>query len=384
MADEAATVETSEVAIPEFDLSPETEQEVEQSVLSANAGKAKDELLEQIQAAKEAKRTELIEANKPILAKAAELKALPENKDKSDDELYELAQDEVEKANPNAGAFSATLDDDFFGVGKPSAGSNSGQGAKSAPAIPEELKPEWEEVQSIKQDPVAAIYLKAKKEGKVRDFMDLLGSLPPDPDKLSPEKIKEMEIRHFDPNISEDDLQEVLEEFKEKKTFEKIKDVSAFAAQLRQIRQSDLQLLEGKVTASTAATREAQQRAMSEAQRELNDTLKGKVFYGVTITDQVANSVLSTLRQTGISFAKPDGSLDVQRAITSVLRENHFHDMLQAAYDRGVKQASKKEAIKRGKPLTGLRARTSIPSNQQKNTRQEVDEIIKRKMGGAK
>jgi len=51
----------------------------------------------------------------------------------------------------------------------------------------------------------------------------------------------------------------------------------------------------------------------------------------------------------------------VQRAITSVLRENHFHDMLQAAYDRGVKQASKKEAIKRGKPLTGLRARTSIP-----------------------
>jgi hypothetical protein len=72
-----------EVQLPEFDLDPEVESEVEAAVLASNTGKAKDQLEVEIKAAKEAKKNELIEANKPFYVKAAELAALPENKDKT-------------------------------------------------------------------------------------------------------------------------------------------------------------------------------------------------------------------------------------------------------------------------------------------------------------
>jgi hypothetical protein len=385
---EVATLEKEEeivttvVAEQEFDLDPELESEIEASVLAANAGKAKDQLENEIKTAKEAKKNELIEANKPILAKATELKALAENKDKTDDELYELAQAELDKVNPpKTDDETPKLGDDFFGVANPKSTDKETPAAETEFNVPEAFKPQWERAKKITEDPVADIYFKAKEAGQVQDFLGLLDTLPPDPDKMSPEMLKEMEIRFYDKNITPEDLEEVLEEFKEKKNFEKMKDVSSFAALLRQDRQNGLKMLEGSVTSKATATKESIVKATQEAESELNGTYKGKLFFGVPVTDEVVNKVMNSIRQNGISFKRADGSPDVSKAIQSALVESYLPDMLQEAFNRGVRTASKKEAIKRGKPLTGLKARTGIVKSPTVSRQEALKKVWEEKNG---
>ena len=371
------------VQLPEFDLEPEVESEVEAAVLAAHTGKAKDQLEAEIKAAKEAKKKELVETYKPLLDKATALKALPENEGKTDDELLEMAQSEIEKAAPD-GDDTPKLGEDFFGVGAKAEKKDAQAGTKPTAefVVPDEYKPQWERAKKITEDPLADIYFKAKEAGQVKDFMDLLGRMTPDPDTLSPEQLKEMQVRSYDPNITPDDLVEVMEEFKEKKTYQKKEEVSLFAAQMRQARENDLKLLEGNVTSKATASKESTAKAIQEAEKELNGSYKGQTFYGVEVTEEVARKVLNNIRQNGVSFTRPDGAPDVQKSIQATLREEYFQDMLQAAFERGLKTATRKEAIKRSKPLTGLKTRGGIPKTQQRNVREEISEIIKQKVSG--
>jgi len=372
------------VQLPEFDLEPEVESEVEAAVLAAHTGKAKDQLEAEIKAAKEAKKKELVETYKPLLDKATELRAIPENEGKTDDELLEMAQAELEKDAPADSTDTPKLGEDFFGVGKKDApkGADGKPSTEAEPVVPEAFKPLLERAKKITEDPLADIFFKAKEAGQVKDFMDLLGRMTPDPDTLSPEQLKEMQVRSYDPNITPEDLAEVMEEFKEKKTYQKKEEVSLFAAQMRQARENDLKLLEGNVTSKATASKESTAKAIQEAEKELNGSYKGQTFYGVEVTEEVARKVLNNIRQNGVSFTRPDGAPDVQKSIQATLREEYFQDMLQAAFERGLKTATRKEAIKRSKPLTGLRTRGGIPKTQQRNDREEISEIIKQRVSG--
>jgi hypothetical protein len=190
-----------------------------------------------------------------------------------------------------------------------------------------------------------------------------------------------MEIKFYDKNISPEDLEEAMEDFKEKKNFEKIKDVADFAAQMRQARQNDLKLLEGNVTSKAAASKDTFAKSIQEAETELNGNYKDQVFFGVTITEDVTRRVLNSIRQNGVSFTRPDGTPDVHKAIQTTLREEYFPDMLQAAFDRGLRTASKKEAIKRSKPLTGLKARTGIVASPTLSRKDRLEKAWQDKQG---
>jgi hypothetical protein len=370
------------VQLPEFDLEPEVESEVESAVLAAHTGKAKDQLEAEIKAAKEAKKKELVETYKPLLDKANALKALPENEGKTDDELLEMAQAEIEKGTPD-GDDTPKLGEDFFGVGAKAEKKDAQAGTKPATefVVPDEYKPQWERAKKITEDPLADIYFKAKEAGQVKDFMDLLGRMTPDPDTLSPEQLKEMQVRSYDPNITPDDLAEVMEEFKEKKTYQKKEEVSLFAAQMRQARENDLKLLEGNVTSKATASKESTAKAIQEAEKELNGSYKGQTFYGVEVTEEVARKVLNNIRQNGVSFTRPDGAPDVQKSIQATLREEYFQDMLQAAFERGLKTATRKEAIKRSKPLTGLKTRGGIVKAPVVSRQERLEKAWKEKEG---
>jgi len=297
-----------------------------------------------------------------------------------------MAQAELEKDAPAEGTETPKLGEDFFGVGRKDApkGADGKPSTEAEPVIPEAFKPQWERAKKITEDPLADIFFKAKEAGQVKDFMGLLSRMTPDPDTLSPEQLKEMSVRAYDPEITPEDLEEVMEEFKEKKTYQKKEEVSLFAAQMRQSRENDLKLLEGTVTSKASASKEATSKAIQEAESELNGSYKGQTFYGVQITEEVTRKVLNSIRQNGVSFTRPDGAPDVQKAIQSTLREEYFQDMLQAAFDRGLRTATRKEAVKRSKPLTGLKARTGIPKPHQKDVNKEIADIIRQRVSGGK
>lgn len=397
MSTAAATEEENKVdpqapVIPEFDLTPEREAEVEQAVIAANAGKAKEELTEEITKAKETEKAKLIEANKPILAKAAELAKDEANKGKSEDELFEMAAEALEKAAEENPA-EPTLGDDFFGGAfgnKKGADTKPNDGvtppAPSAFVVPDDVKPLWDEFQAAKQDPIFSAFLEAKKNG-VEDFVDMISKsgLTVNPDAIPHQELKRYQLnqlRQSDPSITEEDIAEGMEVFNAKSKLDQAAEVAPIRAQLKQHRDEALKMFQSNVSKKATVSKEVLTKSIQKAESELNGLVQSKEsFYGVAVTQTVANNILNKVRQQGFSFALPDGSPDVDRTLRNAFLESHVQDMVQAAFDRGVKHQSRKEANKRSKSLTGLKVRGALPKPSTPDRKAALDAAWEAKSG---
>lgn len=376
--------------MPELELSEEMVVEVEKTVLEANKLKAKDELTDVIEEAKKKRLEELSEQNKPIFEKAAELAKLEENKDLSNDELYELAHKEIsEKDNEDGDADKDNpVKGDFFGhvVNQDGELDSLGNPIKTTTEfiVPEDVKPEWEQFNEVKKDPVYSAFLEFKKNGGT-DFVEMIAKsgLTVDPKSLSHEQLKHYELNQLkqnDSSITDEDISEYMEEFNSKTKLEKAAEVSSIRSQLEEQRKEALKYFQGELTSKGKHTKETTAKAVQEAESEL-ERIKANV--GIDVSDEVVKSVMSKVRKDGFVFTKSDGTPDAERAVRVYFLENNYQDMRSEAFNEGRKYEARKEATKRSKPLSGLSVRGSVSRPKVVDAKKEVADIIKKKMEGA-
>jgi hypothetical protein len=188
-----------------------------------------------------------------------------------------------------------------------------------------------------------------------------------DPNALTPQVLKAEELRRLkesNPNaISDEEIQDELDTFADKSNVEKIRETSPFKAQIVAEQEKFFESLGTKVSTDVNASKESFKKVVSEAESALKEQFVGNTFFGITVDNERATKVLNAIRTNGISSKKADGTPNVKEAIEKELLWMNRHEILEAAQQRMLKKEARKQAIKQGKPMAGLKIRSAIPRN---------------------
>lgn len=378
--DEKKEEENVDEAAFQFELSDETVSEVEEAVLKANSGKAKDELTDEIEAAKVERLETMKKDNETVLAKVEELSKVEGNEDKTEDELMELAQKALAETTDEE---EDLLGDDFFGKGSKGGvvGSDSKDEKKPPVDLPAEMKAELDEYKRMKEDAGFQAYVEAKKSGEV-DFVGMLSEsgLAFNSKSLSPTQLKQFELTQLqqsDPSITDDEIADEMEEFESKSKIEKAKEVLSIRANVEQQQKEGLKAFQTKISSNANASKEELTKVVTEATNALKNDYLGATFFGVKVDEEKTAKVLNNIRSKGVSSKKADGTPNISEAIEKELLWENRYDIIEAAQLRTTKNMSRKFALKQGKPL-GLKLRSSASRKSPIDPRKALHEAQKK------
>jgi hypothetical protein len=358
-----------------FELDDEEIESVKKTVVESNKGKAEDELTDEIAAANvaalEAKQTEAA----PVLAKMEELAKLEENKDKTETEILELASAAIADASEE-GEGEEGLGADFFGTKGAEAPPVVGEdpAPKAVVELPEDVKSKVAKYDAIENDVVYKAYLNAKENNADIDLVDLIveSGLTNNPANIAdPAYFKELELnelRKDDPSITDDEIKDFLEEFKDKSKIAQWSEVKGTKDLVMSQYQNAKAVLATKVSSNVEASTESSKRIVAEAETELK-SYAGK-FRSVEMTEAQSTKVLNSIRSGNFVVVK-DGKVDVARTVEVALKDALEHDVANAAYQRGKRDAERKATLRSGKPLRGLKVRSSAPKSLNADPRAE-------------
>ena len=229
------TVEEEAAKAAEFkvELTDDIREEVKKSVLDANADKLEADLKAEIEAAESARLAQLQEEHKDYIAAYKEVSAA--NEGKSEEEVVALVQ---AKLSEGAGTGDAEegLDLSFFGEEQAPAGE---QKQDPKVEIPEDVKAKLQEYDEISSDPVLSAYVAAKKAGEVGSFIDKLKksgalidvSTIPAVDIF---RAKLIEKKSFMPSLTDEIINEKVEEFSYKDAFTQELEIESDRVRLKQ------------------------------------------------------------------------------------------------------------------------------------------------------
>jgi hypothetical protein len=355
----------------EIELDEATLADVEKSVLEANSGKAKDELTEQIEAARVSRLEDAKKEHAKVLSKMEELSKLEENKSKTEDELMALASVEAlveDESTDNEDLLGA----DFFGVGAreitPKVVDKAGKEVEGA-KLPADVQARLDRLEKLEKDDFLKAVLDGEDLNVKRKFAEEIAKSgwAFDPNALTPQVLKAEELRRLkesNPNaISDEEIQDELDTFADKSNVEKIRETSPFKAQIVAEQEKFFESLGTKVSTDVNASKESFKKVVSEAESALKEQFVGNTFFGITVDNERATKVLNAIRTNGISSKKADGTPNVKEAIEKELLWMNRHEILEAAQQRMLKKEARKQAIKQGKPMAGLKIRSAIPRN---------------------
>jgi len=354
--------------------------EVEETVVKANSGKAKEELAEEIEAAKTARLEDVKKENKAIIAKAEELAKAEDNAEKTDEEIMALAQAAIAEASENDEEDSTLTG--FFGQGKSDSKAPEGSGGKASKVdIPQEVQAELDEYRKFKEDQGFLAYVEAKKSGDI-EFIDVItqSGLAFDPKQVTPDQLKQYQLnklKEADPTITNEEIEEIMSEFADKSRIEKVQETLPIRAQLEAERREALKAFSTKVTSDATASRESVVQVVQAAENELKNNYLGvEIFPSKVVDEEMMLKVMNTIRTRGITAKTKEGKPDVKQAIEEQLIMLNYSDSLSAAYLRGRKDAEKKFNIRTGKP-SGLKMRSSSAKKQSADPRAALLEAQK-------
>lgn len=356
------TTDSNEVDF-EIELDDEAVSEVEKSVLEANKGKAKDELADEIEAAKKEKLESIREESKPLFDKIKELSEKEENKDKTPEELQAMATEALSEGSEEGGDEGdkpkSILDDpDFVGTGKRE---KKEVETETETVIPEDVKAELEEYRALKGDKTFSAFMEAKKSGNASDFDEMYrkSGLHIDPKTLPAGLLYENSLKEL--GVKGEELEEAMETFNELKTYEKAEKVAPLRARLEQEIKVAREQFFGSMTEKVASTKVDTATEVSSIQDELKGNYLGKRFFGVDIDEKVVDRLVSNYRKGGIRVTTPDGKLDVAKTVEAQLVTENLYEIIDAAVKRSSKETSRKEQVKRGKPSLGFKVKGVTP-----------------------
>ena len=362
-----------------YELPEEEKSAVKAAVIATHKGKAEDELTAEITAAETARLNELKAEYAPIFAKAAELKALPENAEKTEDELVALAQEAIAKADPKGDdTYDINNDPEFMGraaKGTASAENPAGTPAATAVELPAEVKETIPKYENLASDPVMVAYLQAKETNSEFDLVEMVANsgLAYDPAKASYLEIKRYELleaQKEDKNITNEQIEDELAEFAEKSPIRQREEVKAVRDYLIGQYKEAKSKFAVKVAEQVNTSQQSFVQTVREAESELK-TYEGQKYRGANVSKAQTDKVLNLIRSGNIPFKKADGSADVSKSVEVLLAFELQSETQMAAYERGKRDAERRFNATKSNPLL-IKARSSAPSTRTPNREESL------------
>lgn len=375
MSTEAAEVVQEDVQEQEaftYELPEEEVSAVKATVLATHKGKAEDELTEEITAATTARIEVLKKEYAPVFAKAAELKALPENAEKTEDELIALAQESIAAADPKGtDTYDINNDPEFLGRSEKATPADRTPAATAA-ELSADVKEKIAKYEKIESDPVMVAYLQAKESNADFDLVEMIAQsgLAYDPAKASYIEVKRWELKEAqkeDANITDEQIEDELADFAEKTTIRQREDVKATRDHLIAQYKDAKSQFAVQVAQKTDTSRETFVQSVKEAESELK-TYVGEKYRGADVSKAHTDKVLGLIRSGVIPFKKADGTPDMSKSVEALMSLELLPAMRQAAYERGKRDAEIKFSTTKGKPLP-IRARSAATPARSTNSR---------------
>ena len=374
MSTEAAEIEKEkEVNQPAFIVELEdTETEAAKaSVLDAHKGKAETELAKEIETALaerlKAKQAEVA----PILSKMEELSKDESNKDKTEEELMKLAAEALTEGSDEE-SDDTDLDERLFGK-KPAATTTStgdnGAGAAQVVNLPDDVKQKVAKYEAIEKDPVYNALLKAKEANAEIDLVDLIvnAGLTNNPEKIQdPVFFKRLELEHMqkeDPSITDEEVNEFIEEFKEKSKIAQWNEVRGIKEAMTSEYRKAKSLFATKVASGVEASKDQLKEVVAEAEKELRSYPENR-FFGVELTEAHRQKAISAISTGTVIVRGKDGKVDAAKSLEAALLLETKYDSSKAYYQMGLKDAERKSQLRSANPLRGVKVRSSQPRTQ--------------------
>jgi hypothetical protein len=336
-----------------YDVDVSLEQDEEQSIISKlmedNPGKEEDELSEQIEEMKsktlEGKKSQAIEDLKRIDA----VKEREGNSDISDEDAWDIVLQEDEESKQES-----ILKDPFSFNNEPN---------KEEPKVTEtqklqEMEQKVSQAEAVLSDPLIDGYLKFKQSGN-GNFREYLKSfeLDKDYDAMSDKKVYEMGIKNLD--LTEEEIEYEMDRFDDLSPVQKKIETRKMRAEMKSEQESRIKNVAFEANEQSAE----QQKRMQQIQKQnheqfvgLTNSMKGKGYYGLNLTEDMTKAIHDHVVSGKIGFVNQDGTVNVNKMFDFAAWDLYKKDVLQNKVHQGKVKGQKAEFIKRAAPKrTGLK-----------------------------
>ena len=336
-----------------YDVDVSLEEDEEQSIISKlmedNPGKEEDELSEQIEEMKsktlESKKSQAIEDLKRIDS----VKEREGNSELSDEDAWDIVLQENEDSKQES-----ILKDPFSFNNEPT---------KEEPTVTEsqrlqEMEQKVSQAEAVLSDPLIDGYLKFKQSGN-GNFREYLKSfeLDKDYDAMSDKKVYEMGIKNLD--LTEEEIEYEMDRFDDLSPVQKKIETRKMRAEMKSEQESRIKNVAFEANEQSAE----QQKRMQQIQKQnheqfvgLTNSMKGKGYYGLNLTEDMTKAIHDHVVSGKIGFVNQDGTVNVNKMFDFAAWDLYKKDVLQNKVHQGKVKGQKAEFIKRAAPKrTGLK-----------------------------
>ena len=337
-----------------YDVEVSLEQDEEQSIISKlmeeNPGMEEEDLADQIEEMKskvlEDKKAQAVDDLKRIDA----VKEREGNSELSDEEAWEIVLQEEEESKQES-----ILKDPFSFDSTPD--------KKVDTKVDEsqklqEMEQKVAQAESVLSDPLIDGYLKFKQSGN-GNFRDYLKSfeLDKDYDAMPDKKVYEMGIKKLD--LTEEEIEYEMDRFDDLSPAQRKIEVRKMRAEMKAEQENRIK----NVAFETNEQSVEQQKKMQEIQRKnheqfvgLTNSMKGKGYYGLNLTEEMTKAIHDHVVSGKIGFVNADGTVNVNKMFDFAAWDLFKKDVLQNKVQQGKVKGQKAEFIKRAAPKrTGLK-----------------------------
>ena len=336
-----------------YDVDVSLEQDEEQSIISKlmedNPGKEEDELSEQIEEMKsktlESKKSQAIEDLKRIDA----VKEREGNSELSDEDAWDIVLQEDEESKKES-----ILKDPFSFDNEP----NKGETKVTETQKLQEMEQKVSQAEAVLSDPLIDGYLKFKQSGN-GNFREYLKSfeLDKDYDAMPDKKVYEIGIKNLD--LTEEEIEYEMDRFDDLSPVQKKIETRKMRAEMKSEQESRIKNVAFEANEQSAE----QQKRMQQIQKQnheqfvgLTNSMKGKGYYGLNLTEDMTKAIHDHVVSGKIGFVNQDGTVNVNKMFDFAAWDLYKKDVLQNKVHQGKVKGQKAEFIKRAAPKrTGLK-----------------------------
>lgn len=356
----------------EVSLEETEEKEILDKLMADNPGKEESDLTEDIEKLKEetltAKREQAVEDIKKI----DDVKSREGNTDLSDEDAWEIALKEEEESTDKSQKEDILKDPFSFD-------NNGKQPEKTENQKLEEMQAKVQQAEGILSDPMIDGYIKFKQSGD-GNFRDYLKSFEVDKDydSMPAKKIYEMGIKRL--NLSEEDLEFEMDAFDDLSPVEKALKVRSFKGEFKAEQE---ERLKGITFGDPEKARKAQEQQQQNHKNfvGLTQSMKGKSYYGLDLTDDMTKAIHDHVVSGKIGFVNADGTVNVNKMFDFAAWDLYKKDVLQGKVSQGRVKGQRQEFIKRSAPKrTGVNtSRSAGRTNDYSAYQKAKDEVLGRR-----
>lgn len=368
----------------QFQLNEDGEKQLKEQIKTENPDLSDDEFEQKF----EEEKSKTIEAAKELHQKrndiVASLKEDDENKDKSDEELIELANQKLEEElsegeegsedDKNKEEKPKDTDKPWWETETPADPAKNGQQEYQAPEgyklVKDEdyssIEQQAKQLNEVIQDPFFQSFQEFKRQnegkGDISQFIRQTG-IGVDYQKMPADDLYEKYLNDIatQENIPAEETEAALEEFKELSAIEKAQRVRPIRSEYKQMQGNSLEKLTETYETLNKDRQQKLQKGVEELETKTND-LVGKRYYGLEMTKERSERVKSYITNE-FRLHREDGTPDVEKYIKYAVADLFLNHLVKENVEKGRARGVKSERKTRSNAGVGmLNMVTTTPS----------------------